>query len=71
MKQLKLSAAATILTLALSFSAFAGDIWTTVTSPATTQASATTSATTSSTSSTGIAVDPLTQMLLALLNLAA
>ncbi len=65
MKQLKLMAATTVLTLALSFSAFAGDIGTMLTSPAPTQSTATAT----STSSTTIAVDPLTQLMLILLNL--
>ncbi len=76
MKKLKLTTAATILTLVLSFSAFAGDMATTLTSQATAQPTATlagqidtTSATTSSTSSTTTAVNPLTQIILVLLNL--
>ncbi len=73
MKQLKLTAAATVLTLALSFSAFAGDIHTTVAGEIHTdfvdvppQTSTTTSTTASSQSA---AVDPLTQLMLVLLNL--
>lgn len=76
MKQLKLTTAATILTLALSLSAFAGEIDTTLTSPAPTQSTATvageigtTSATTSSAPSMATAANPLTQLILALLNL--
>ncbi|MFN2455373.1 MAG: hypothetical protein ABR577_14250 [Pyrinomonadaceae bacterium] len=67
MKQLKLTAAATVLTLALSFSAFAGEMYTGfVDVPPQTTSAATT---TSSTSSTVTAVDPVTQLLLLLLNL--
>ncbi len=76
MKHLKLTTAATILTLALSFSAFAGDMETGFASQAPTQSTATvagdmatTAATTSSTSSTATAVNPLTQIALALLSL--
>ena len=76
MKHLKLTMATIILTLALSFSAFAGEIGTTLTSPAPTPSTATvagemgtTSATTSSTSSAATAVNPLTQVILVLLNL--
>ncbi len=65
MKQLKLTAAASVLTLALSFSAFAGDIGTMLISPAPTQSTATAT----STPSTTIAVDPVTQLILVLLNL--
>jgi hypothetical protein len=76
MKHLKFTAAVIVLTLALSFSAFAGEIDTPLTSQAPTQSTATvagdmqtTSATTSSTSSTATAVNPLTQIILVLLNL--
>jgi len=76
MKHLKPTAMATILMLAISFSAFAGDIETTLTSAAPAQSTATvagemgtTSATTSSTSSAATAVNPLTQVILVLLNL--
>ncbi len=64
MKQLKLTASATVLTLALSFSAFAGEIYGGVAyvPPQST-------ATATSTSSTTIAVNPITQFMLVLLNL--
>ncbi len=66
MKQLKLTAAASVLTLALSFSAFAGDMHTGfVDVPP--QTSTTTSSTTASNQS--VAVDPVTQLILVLLNL--
>ncbi len=65
MKQLKLTAATTVLTLALSFSAFAGEIHTDfVDVPP--QTSTTTSTTATSQSA---AVDPVIQLMLVLLNL--
>lgn len=68
MKHLKLIAAATALTLALSFSAFAGDMHTGfVDVPPQTASSTTTSSTIASSQST--AVDPLTQLVLVLLSL--
>ncbi len=76
MKQLRLTTAATVLTLTLSFSGFAGQMDTTLTSPVTAQSTATVAGdmetgvtATSSTSSTVTAVNSLTQVLLALLNL--
>jgi len=76
MKHLKLTVAATVLMMALSFSAFAGEIDTGFTSPAPTQSTATIAgkigtgaATTSNTSSTATTVNPLTQLILVLLNL--
>ncbi len=68
MKQLKSVTAATVLTLALSFSAFAGDIWTGFVDvpPQTTSATTASSTTASSQSAT---VNPLTQIILALLSL--
>ncbi len=66
MKQLKLTAAATVLTLALSFSAFAGDIYGGIVDVPP-QTATTTSSTTASSQST--AVDPVTQLMLVLLNL--
>ncbi len=76
MKKLKLTMAVTVLMLTLSFSAFAGEMGTTLTSPAPTQSTATVAgemgtgvASTSSTSSTATAVNPLTQLILVLLNL--
>ncbi len=68
MKQLKLTAATTVLTLALSFSAFAGDIYGGF---AYVPPQTTTSATTSSTTATSqsAAVDPVIQLMLVLLNL--
>ncbi len=68
MKHLKLITAATVLTLALSFPAFAGDIYTGfVDAPPQTASATTTSSATTSTQS--VAIDPLTQILLTLLNL--
>ncbi len=68
MKQLKLTMTATALTLVLSFSAFAGEIGTGfVDVPPQPASATTTSSTTASTQS--VAVNSLTQVLLALLNL--
>ncbi len=86
MKRLKLTTAATVLTLALSFSAFAGDMETGIVGvPTPTQASqqstqpgtaatgvtGTTSASTSSTSNTTTDVNGLTQIALLLMKLLA
>jgi 3-deoxy-D-manno-octulosonic acid (KDO) 8-phosphate synthase len=84
MKKLKLTTAATTLTLVLSFSAFAGQMDGTLASQAPTTSTATVAGdmyggfvevppqpatATSSTSSTATAVNPLTQLILVLLNL--
>ncbi len=72
MKQLRLTTAATVLALALSFSAFAGEMDTGFTSQSPTQSTATAAGemgTTAATTSTATAVNPLTQIMLALLNL--
>ncbi len=76
MKQLRLTTAATVLALALSFSAFAGEMDTGFTSQSPTQSTATVAgqmdtgvASASSASSTATAVNPLTQIMLVLLNL--
>ncbi len=68
MKKLKLTAAATALMMALSFSAFAGEMWTGFVDvpPPPASATATSSATASSQT---VTVNPLTQLILVLLNL--
>ncbi len=68
MKQLKLTTAATILTLVLSFSAFAGEMGTGFVDVPPPTTSATTASTTTA-SSQGVTVNPLTQLILVLLNL--
>jgi hypothetical protein len=69
MKQLKLTMMATILTLALSFSAFAGDIYGGFVEVPPQTASATTTSSTTTASSQSMTVNPLTQIILVLLNL--
>jgi hypothetical protein len=68
MKHLKLTAAVTILTLALSFSAFAGDIYSGFVGVPPQPASVTATSSTTA-SSQSVTVNPLTQIILALLNL--
>jgi hypothetical protein len=68
MKKLKLTMAATILTLALSFSAFAGEMDGGFVDVPPQPATATTASSTTASSQT-VAVNPLTQLILVLLNL--
>jgi hypothetical protein len=68
MKKLKLTAAVTILTLVLSFSAFAGQMDGGFVGVPPQPASVTTTSSTTASSQT-VTVNPLTQIILALLNL--